>query len=1619
MCSYSIDIMKKTRKKNIGGSASKTVKLRANIDENDLREGLMMQPISKELFDDSYENPKMVDGDYTGYRMKRIKDDLYELTNSGKYYPKKGGVRTETADVPKMFVYDGYLYKKTEKQTKTGNLKYDRQVLPGDEDFKKEDLDEFADAGDREVVEEYKEPVVEEYKEPVVEEYKEPVVEEVPKLVNKEFEKVAIEKNGFPNIPVITKELFDDSYENPNKVDGDYTGYRMKHIKDDLYELTNSGKYYPKKGGVRTETADVLMMFVYDGYLYKKNEKQTKTGNLRYTREKLPSEDKEPAAVEEEDKEPAAEEDKEPAEEDKEPAAEDKEHAEEDKEPAAEEDKAPVLSERATIEKEEYEYKKEHPTDEISITINGETITQNDDFLYPSLNDPYLNVKIAGRKEFSSYKYDGAPDNIKTRSDYVCREDREFELLPHQLFVKNFLSKNTPYRSILLYHGLGSGKTCSAIGICETMRTSMKQTGVVNKILIIASTNVQDNFKLQLFDDQKLKRSQGGSWTMDSCVGNSMLREINPTNDINITAEKIASQANSIINGSYAFMGYLQFANYVQKRALSQDENATYTEKQKRDIKINNIKRLFNNRLIVIDEVHNVPNSLAAPLLLLIAEHAENVRFVMLSATPMYNSVEEIIWITNLMNANDKRQPIRASDVFDKKGNMREPDGKNLLRRKLNGYISYVRGENPYTFPFRLYPDIFNPDNTFLTMPYPTKTITGNNNLPPMQGMKNRIFITRIGSEQERAYNFITKGANIFTKKSSANIFRSVDEDDDTAIYENMESFGYTKLQVPLQSLIMTFPSPALDKLNGNYVDVDPDTAKEIISELVGKNGINRAMSFKEERKQVDEETFIYMKHRYEYKKGYEGLFSIDKLRAHSSKIAHICDLITENRTTGIIMIYTQYIDGGIVPMALALEELGFARYGSNQQFVKPLFKKGAATNQEPRDAKTMQLRPEYAKTRDLDNFKQAKYMILSGDKYFSQNNAKDIKYATSKANRDGEDVRVILISRAASEGLDFKFIRQVHVLDPWYNLNRIEQIIGRGVRNMSHCGLPFEERNVEIYLHATALNTPEECVDHYVYRYAENKAITIGKVTRLLKEVSVDCELNLGQTQFTYAELSKIPENQNVQIHPSSAPVGTLINIQVGDKTGTEACDYADTCSYTCSVDNKKLDINPIGETYGIEQMRSDSDRLIDALKNIFKLRTNKKMYYHTDEIKMMMAPYMKNEEQLMLALTQIVDNPYEKVFDKYGREGKMVNRGDVYAFQPLEVTDKRASLLENVMPVNFKHDKLNYAVSKELMHMQGSPTSPMSPMMPMSPMSPFVEGLWMSAIEDLRKNMEIVRRPEPYPVMASEEDWAKNLNSISTTVRLTGAEKDKRRPLIDFFLISEHGFTRPEIEKYAFEHFMDTMNHRLKKSLIENLSLLNETDELEYMILRYFKVREFSYKQSVGYIFTKVSKNIVKNVILYRETPETTWTEEEPGEMLDFKKDIQDRLMMDLTHLNNTFGFVGYFTGRGIKEKGSAEGTMEYMTKTLGRGRGNTGAKLSGKGKDVIITIYNSIMDTIGLPEHHYVEKEIKDISKNGFAVVLELLLRKYQDEHKKGLIWHLTPEETIANRIVEYDI
>ena len=112
----------------------------------------------------------------------------------------------------------------------------------------------------------------------------------------------------------------------------------------------------------------------------------------------------------------------------------------------------------------------------------------------------------------------------------------------------------------------------------------------------------------------------------------------------------------------------------------------------------------------------------------------------------------------------------------------------------------------------------------------------------------------------------------------------------------------------------------------------------------------------------------------------------------------------------------------------------------------------------------TGQSASENEELQNNNSFEPATYTMITGEKGLSPDSVGDLKALTNEDNKNGEKIKVVLISKTGAEGIDFKNIRQIHIMEPWYNLNLIEQIIGRGVRTCSHKQLPFTERNVEIF---------------------------------------------------------------------------------------------------------------------------------------------------------------------------------------------------------------------------------------------------------------------------------------------------------------------------------------------------------------------------------------------------------------------------------------------------------------------------------------------------------------------------------------------------------------------------
>ena len=1324
--------------------------------------------------------------------------------------------------------------------------------------------------------------------------------------------------------------------------------------------------------------------------------------------------------------------------------------------------------------------------------LEGECLDENNNHLYPNLNDKEFNIKIAEKKEFNDTKYDGTiHKDIEKYANELINAD--FELQPHQAFVKNFMSFQTPYNSLLLYHGLGSGKTCSAIGVCEEMRDYMRQMGINKRIMIIASENVQDNFKLQLFDERKLKLIDG-LWNIQSCTGNKLLKEINPTNMKGMPKEKIISQIKTIINTNYIFLGYGQFANYIIKTMNYNLEESDKLKKQdnkeskkiekndnKTDAKLDKkiIKRLqkeFNDRLIVIDEIHNIrksddnENKKVAINLEFLVKSAKNMRFLLLSATPMYNNYKEIIWLLNLMNMNDRRAKIDVKDVFDKYGNFKK-NGQELLIRKATGYISFVRGENPYTFPYRVYPNEFAKQNTFPAIKYPSYQM----NLKKIKDNdKNRIlslYLNTIGNCdhcgecQYCAYKYIiqtlrNKKNTITTKKGQVRIMPS---------FENMESFGYTMLQVPIESLIVSYPFEGLKNVLENiprekYLedyspsfseveDIEENKPKEqsintneetipnknigednnneneketeeliggvketkLIdpNELTGKKGLERMMTFIDSKSPPEKGNFEYKSTTINK---YGKIFSQKIIGKYSAKIKNILEQIYNEETgivsEGVILIYSQYIDSGLIPMALALEEMGFTRFGDK---VKPFFKNKPT---ELVDVRTMK------EPTDKKDFYPARYSIITGDPRISPNNDYEVKGLTNENNVDGHKVKVVLISKAGSEGIDFKFIRQVHIIDPWYNMNRIEQIIGRGVRNFSHKDLPFEKRNVQVYMYGTILGDEnlEEAADLYVYRVAEYKAIQIGKVSRLLKETAVDCIINHGQTNFTQEKLSSMLDSNIVQELSNGLKIS---DFKIGDAPFSASCDYMDTCNYVCkpNKDIKESDLNE--DTYNENFIIMNSEKILQRIRMLMK----ESYFYKKDVlISAIQTPKKYPYIQIYSALTQLIEDDNEFITDRYGRNGRLVNIGEYYLFQPIELTDKNVSIFDRMVPIDYKHDSVVFKINKDAINRQ---------VIDKRNIEEVQENKRMKDDKKIEKesnekepNEKESNEKEPNEKEENEKELQKIkegkliFDEILVNFNLVRSfSKEKKVPRGDDNWYKHCGIvmkkfkkdfpevTEQQLLEYLASHMIELLLYEEKYNLLVYLYSLDRIDKnsFEWFLKKYFENNIIVTRNLTAIILYNLNERVI--LLLNKDNMWVESQHEDQVELANSKEAKQFLENMDKNKYNKIIGFIGY-------EKKNKY--LVFKTKNMESSR-DTGARCDEAGKSKTLDILNQI---VGDKKYtNETTKQLKDKDGNviqeaashvELCVFQEFLLRYFNDIKKDNKKWFLTPELALYYKI-----
>lgn len=822
---------------------------------------------------------------------------------------------------------------------------------------------------------------------------------------------------------------------------------------------------------------------------------------------------------------------------------------------------------------------------------------------YPENDDDNFNEKIYYKKEFNRNKTNLNVTDFDEMSSEKCSQN-SFMLTPNQRFIKGFMSPSTPYNGLLLYHGVGVGKTCTAISIAEQYHDIYQK-----RVLVILSSTLIDNFKKQIFDITKYDVKSN---TSNLCTGTKYPDMVLDKHKLDKDA--LERKINKLINDKYQFIGYKELAILMEKiksKIESNEVDAAKIEKKFNE----RLSDMFSDRLIIIDEAHNLRNpsetgkkqiSNAFKTLL---THLHNVKLVLLTATPMFNNAKEIAWTLNLLLTNDKRPELTTSMLFDKQGNLTS-DGKRELIKAARGYVSFMRGENPFAFPFRLFPSINNDPHLLTT--YPKKDIYGKK-----ISKENKIrFLEIISSDmsiyQKRVYD-------AFKKKIAPVDEEDVDDLDEDE--EDQDEGINNDLQNTMQISNIVYPS----------LHATIEAQSKDIKKLYGSQGLESCFN------KTDKGKYSY---RPEIVSKYKEFLSYNEIQNYAPKIKRILDYIINSK--GIVFVYSRYYPAGIIPLAIALEHIGFVKYGSNTNVTQNIT------------------------VTDKFGGKKPQYIVLSKKKDLSPNNMAEIAAVKSANNKDGEQIKVIIVSKIGTEGIDFKRIREVHLLEPWFNLNRAEQIIGRAVRYCSHVDLPKSKRNVTIYFHACTYDDDEESVDLRTYRIAEQKQKRISEIEQILKDTSIDC--NLNKKTLTY------PTNKlKIKFDIQTSQGTKITDYNVGDKDFSYVCGFA-KCKASCEPemqDDKSLNVSTFDKTF----IQDDIDLYKRYVASLYESSNN---YSYEQIVKYLKKEYSSiDEEVLLYSLEDMISNKYI-LTDSKGRSGYLIYRSNQYIFQYTRMSNTRMTLDE-----------------------------------------------------------------------------------------------------------------------------------------------------------------------------------------------------------------------------------------------------------------------------------------------------------------------------------------------------
>jgi hypothetical protein len=842
--------------------------------------------------------------------------------------------------------------------------------------------------------------------------------------------------------------------------------------------------------------------------------------------------------------------------------------------------------------------------------------------------------------------------NCNTRSSNV-----DFNLLTHQHVVKEYLNLYSPYRGLLLYHGLGSGKTCTSIAIAEGMKSN-------KQIILMTPASLKQNFfnEMKICGDSLYKKNQ--FWEFIPIEGNpeyvnilakslslsteyirqqkgAWLVNINkPSNYVDMDTnnkESIDSQINEMIRSKYIDINY---------NGLNDNIINSLTE--------NSTKNPFDNSVVIIDEAHNFISMIVNKLkskdsisykLYEYLMNAVNARIVLLSGTPIINQPNEIGVLFNILRGyitswtipiklegNAKlntetilkildNAKIKTFDYVNVSGNeltiTKNPYG--FINTKKKGVLKGTQKQNPVI-------------SNNKTVKIPKKVLGGGSELlERYDGVKlddtgnisNEQFLIKvINALTNKTNNLNVIQKNIVEHKYTAlpvvpSEFMQLFVDTETKISLTDKNTNYFKNIELFQRRILGLTSyfrSALEKLlprietteTGNtyhieytemskmqfntYVEIrksEVEREKKInkmkhrnvnaaevykisssyriysraACNFVFPSHIKRPTSHKliqdadtDEDIDNNEKTELLMNNQdsdIPFNEQINSTFDLltdapsmenpdvkinyllkENLTKYCSpKFARILENITNETHEGLHLVYSAFRTlEGIGILRRILIENGFAEFKiihQNNEWI---------IQENPTDIN----KPKFVLHTGTESIEEKEIIlnVYNGKWDFVPSSISSILRERADSNIMGNIIKVLMITASGAEGINLLNTRYVHIVEPYWHMVRLDQVVGRARRICSHTALdPVELQTVKVFLYISKLNislndsSNLELINRDVSKIDDKTPIATDETlyeNSLIKQKINDEFLNAIQQTAVDCELYKSTDPEN-----------------------------------------------------------------------------------------------------------------------------------------------------------------------------------------------------------------------------------------------------------------------------------------------------------------------------------------------------------------------------------------------------------------------------------------------------------------------------------------------------------